>query len=128
MGVGDPISIVESIALGVDMFDCVLPTRLARHGTALTSEGRFQLRGARYATDEAPIDETCGCPVCARWSRGYLRHLFLVKEPTAGRLLTIHNIAWLLDLVAQARSAIVAGTLDDLRTEVAATWEPDAKR
>jgi queuine tRNA-ribosyltransferase len=128
MGVGDPISIVESIALGVDMFDCVLPTRLGRHGTALSSEGRLKLSSARYATDEGPVDSRCSCFVCARWSRGYLRHLFAVREPTAGRLLSIHNLAWLLALVAQARAAIVAGTLDELRSAVAATWEPGAKR
>jgi queuine tRNA-ribosyltransferase len=128
MGVGDPISIVESIALGVDMFDCVLPTRLGRHGTALTTGGRFRVMAARYATDDGPIDETCGCPVCARWSRGYLRHLFKVGEPTAGRLLTLHNVAWLLDLVAQARTAIASGTLNELRSQVGATWEQGAKR
>jgi queuine tRNA-ribosyltransferase len=128
MGVGDPISIVEGIALGVDMFDCVLPTRLGRHGTALTSEGRFQLKAARYTTDDGPIDDRCPCFVCTRWSRGYLRHLFSVREATAGRLLTIHNLAWLLGLVDQARAAIIAGTLGELCSAVAATWEPGAKR
>jgi queuine tRNA-ribosyltransferase len=123
MGVGDPISVVEAIARGVDMFDCVLPTRLARHGTALTSQGRLRLRAARYATDDAPIDEDCPCAVCARWSRGYLRHLFTVGEPTAGRLLTLHNLAWLLALVDQARAAVIAGRLEELRSAVAATWQ-----
>ena len=128
MGVGDPISIVEGIALGVDMFDCVLPTRLARHGTALTAGGRFQLKASRFAADEAPIDETCPCPVCARWSRGYLRHLFVVGEPTAGRLLTIHNLSWLLALVDAARRAIVDGSLPALRSQVAATWDREGPR
>jgi queuine tRNA-ribosyltransferase len=128
MGVGDPISVVEALALGVDMFDCVLPTRLARHGTALTSAGRFQAKAARFAADDGPIDETCTCPVCARWSRGYLRHLFVVGEPTAGRLLTIHNVAWLLGLVEAARNAIFDGSLAALRSRIGATWEPEVAR
>jgi queuine tRNA-ribosyltransferase len=128
MGVGDPISIVEAVALGVDMFDCVLPTRLARHGTALSSVGRFQIKAARYATDPGPIDEDCPCPVCARWSRGYLRHLFVVGEPTAGRLLTIHNLAWLSAFVAAARAAVIDGSLTALRSRVGATWEPEPAR
>ncbi|MCL2395521.1 MAG: tRNA guanosine(34) transglycosylase Tgt [Acidimicrobiaceae bacterium] len=128
MGVGDPVSIVESIALGVDMFDCVLPTRLARHGTALTSEGRRSLKLASMAGDDGPIDTGCGCPVCHRWSRGYLRHLFTVGEPTAGRLLTIHNISWLFALVERARLAISKATLPELRREVAAIWQPNFVR
>lgn len=123
MGVGDPRSIVEAVARGVDMFDCVLPTRLARHGTALTAAGRFQVKAARYATDDGPLDPDCPCPVCARWGRGYLRHLFSVGEPTAGRLLTIHNLSWLLAFVARIREAIGTGTLGALRAEVAAVWE-----
>ena len=122
MGVGDPIGMVEAIALGVDMFDCVLPTRLARHGTILTSGGRLNLRNAAHATDDGPLDPTCGCPVCARWSRAYLRHLLLVSEPTAPRLLTLHNVAWTLALVARTRSAIASGTLDRVRAEVGAAW------
>jgi queuine tRNA-ribosyltransferase len=128
MGVGDPVSIVESIALGVDMFDCVLPTRLARHGTALTAAGRQSLKLAALATDDGPIDRACPCPVCARWSRGYLRHLFSVNEPTAGRLVTIHNVAWLLALVEQARLAVRSGTLLQLRQEIAAIWRPNSLR
>jgi queuine tRNA-ribosyltransferase len=128
MGVGDPVSIVEAIALGVDMFDCVLPTRLARHGTALTSAGRQSLKLAALADDVGPIDPACPCPVCARWSRGYLRHLFSVNEPTAGRLVTIHNVAWLLALVERARLAISSGTLSQLRQEIAAIWRPNSLR
>jgi queuine tRNA-ribosyltransferase len=122
MGVGDPIGLVEGIALGVDMFDCVLPTRLARHGTILTDAGRLNLRNARHARDPGPLDDTCPCPVCARWSRAYLRHLLQTSEPTGGRLLTIHNVSWTLRLVARARAAIAAGNLADLRAEVAAAW------
>ncbi len=122
MGVGDPIGLIEGIALGVDMFDCVLPTRLARHGTILTDAGRMNLRNARHARDPGPLDPSCGCVVCRRWSRSYLRHLLYVSEPTAGRLLTIHNVSWTLRLVERARAAIIAGRLDDMRAEVASAW------
>jgi queuine tRNA-ribosyltransferase len=125
MGVGDPIGLVESIALGVDMFDCVLPTRLARHGTVLAATGRFRIRSAVNARDEAPLDPTCDCPVCTRWSRAYVRHLLQVAEPTAARLLTLHNVSWILALVRRARQAIIEGTLDALRAEVAAAWETE---
>jgi queuine tRNA-ribosyltransferase len=128
MGVGDPVTLLDSIALGVDMFDCVLPTRLARHGTALTSLGRYQVRGARHAADDQPLDPTCACRVCARFSRGYVRHLLMVSEPSGGRLLTIHNLSWLLGLVDEARQAIRAGTLAAVRTRVAAIWEPGSLR
>ena len=122
MGVGDPLGMLEAIARGVDLFDCVLPTRLARHGTLLTGAGRVNLRNARWARDDGPLDATCGCPVCARWSRGYLRHLLLVAEPTAARHLTVHNVWWLLRLVESARAAVFAGTVDDLIREVRASW------
>ena len=124
MGVGDPVSLVEAVARGVDMFDCVLPTRLARHGTALTSAGKMQLKAARHAVSNEPLDAACKCQVCARYSRGYLRHLFLVSEPTAGRLLTLHNLAWLLALMADIRAAIQARTLAALRADIASSWEP----
>jgi queuine tRNA-ribosyltransferase len=123
MGVGDPVGVVEAVALGVDMFDCVLPTRLARHGTILTSAGRLNLRNARYARDDAPLDPTCDCAVCDRWSRGYLRHLLRVQEPTAARLLTIHNVRWLLQLVDRAREAVGTGSLAALRADVALAWD-----
>jgi len=122
MGVGDPVAMVEAIGLGVDMFDCVLPTRLARHGTILTSEGRLNLRNARFVRDGGPLDPACGCSVCATWSRGYLRHLLAVQEPTSQRLLTLHNVHWTLGLVNAARTAIVEGRLDALRAETLAIW------
>jgi queuine tRNA-ribosyltransferase len=122
MGLGDPLGMVDSVARGIDMFDCVLPTRLARHGTLLTSAGRLNLRNARYAEDPGPVDPACDCAVCARWSRGYLRHLLSVAEPTAPRLLTLHNVAWTFALVDRIRAAIRAGTLAALRDEVAAAW------
>ena len=127
MGLGDPLGMVDAVALGIDMFDCVLPTRLARHGTMLTSQGRINLRNRRYAEDAGPVDPDCGCPVCARWSRGYLRHLLSVAEPTAPRLLTLHNVSWTFDLVRRSRAAIASGTLATLRAEVDAHWDlPDA--
>jgi queuine tRNA-ribosyltransferase len=128
MGVGDPVSIVEAVSLGVDMFDCVLPTRLARHGTALTSTGRLSVRAARLAADDGPLDGHCGCRVCARFSRGYLRHLLTVGEPTAGRLLTIHNLTWMLDLFERIRESIEAQKLSMLRRDVAEAWDPGPLR
>jgi queuine tRNA-ribosyltransferase len=122
MGVGDPIGLVEAVALGVDMFDCVLPTRLARHGTVLSSTGRYQIRNAAFASDGDPLDAACSCAVCARWSRAYLRHLIQVSEPTAPRLLTLHNLAWTFALIGRIRHAIEVGRLDTLRAEVAAVW------
>ena len=122
MGVGDPVSIVEAVALGVDMFDCVLPTRLARHGTILTAHGRLNLRNAKYMRDPEPLDPECACPTCARWSRAYLRHLLMVSEPTVARLTTIHNVHWLLRLMESARAAIVTGTYDAFRRSVVDVW------
>jgi queuine tRNA-ribosyltransferase len=122
MGVGDPASLVEAVALGVDQFDCVLPTRLGRHGSALTSAGRVQLGNAANARSDDPIDPACGCQVCRRHSRGYLRHLFQVGEPTAARLLTLHNLAWTFQFVEAMRDAIVEGRLDELRRQVLAIW------
>ena len=125
MGLGDPLGIVDAVSRGVDMFDCVLPTRLARHGTMLTSAGRLNLRNRRFAEDTGPLDDACACPVCARWSRGYLRHLLSVDEPTAPRLLTIHNVHWTLDLVRRTRAAIESDTLPAFRHALAAVWEPE---
>ena len=122
MGVGDPISLVEAVARGVDMFDCVLPTRLARHGTVLTSEGRVQMKNARFARDGGPLDPACSCETCTRYSRAYLRHLQMVGEQTAATLLTIHNITYLLDLMRRTRKAIIGGTLAEVRAAVAAVW------
>ena len=122
MGVGDPASMIEAIALGVDQFDCVLQTRLGRHGTALTSAGRLQLSNARHADSDQPIDENCGCEVCARHSRGFLRHLLKTGEPTASRLVSLHNVAWTLALMASARQAIVEGRFAALRSKVLEVW------
>ncbi len=122
MGVGDPIGLMEAVALGVDQFDCVGPTRMARHGSMLTSSGRLNLRNAVHATDDQPLDPSCACSTCARWSKGYLRHLLGVGEPTAWRLLSIHNLAYVLDLMAEARAAIAEGTLAALRARTTEVW------
>jgi queuine tRNA-ribosyltransferase len=89
----------------------------------LTAEGRLSLRNARFATDSGPLDDRCGCRVCARWSRAYLRHLLRLGEPTAARLVTLHNLHWTLDLVRRIRASIGTGTLAALRAEVAAVWD-----
>jgi queuine tRNA-ribosyltransferase len=115
MGIGDPEGILEVIARGVDMFDCVLPTRTARTGSALTWEGRLNLRNARFARDDAPLDEACPCPACRRFSRAYLRHLVNQQELLGHRLLTLHNLRFVLDLVAGARSAIERGELQSYK-------------
>jgi queuine tRNA-ribosyltransferase len=122
MGVGDPASLVEAVGLGVDQFDCVMQTRLGRHGTALTGEGRVNLKRHEFALVDEPIDATCPCWVCARHSRGYLRHLFKVGEPTASRLVSVHNIAWTIDLMDRMRRAIIAGDFARLRAEVLGVW------
>ena len=122
MGVGDPAGIVEAIALGIDMFDCVLPSRLARHGTLLTDAGRVNLRNAQWASSSEAPDPSCACSTCARWSRGYLRHLLLAGEPTAGRLLTVHNLHWLLGLVREIRASIADGTFEEVRRRILGVW------
>ena len=122
MGVGDPVSVVEAVALGVDMFDCVLPTRLGRHGTALTDAGKVPVRSAALARDLGPIDQSCPCPTCQEHSRAYLNHLFRVGEPSGPRLLTRHNLVWQLGLMAGIREAIATGRLGELRIQLAATW------
>lgn len=122
MGVGDPASLVEAVGLGVDQFDCVMQTRLGRHGTALTSSGRFQAKAARHADLDEPLDPTCPCEICARHSRGYIRHLLQVGEPTASRLLSIHNIAWTIELMATMRASIAAGTFPATRRAVLEVW------
>jgi queuine tRNA-ribosyltransferase len=122
MGVGDPASLVEAVGLGVDQFDCVMQTRLGRHGTALTSSGKLHIKNAKHALSDDPLDETCGCEVCARHSRGYIRHLFQVGEPTALRLVSLHNIAWTLQLMDRMRLAIAGRTFSALRAEVLAVW------
>jgi queuine tRNA-ribosyltransferase len=120
MGIGDPEGVLEVIARGVDMFDCVLPTRTARTGSALTSEGRLNLRNARFARDERPLEDGCACPACTRFTRAYIRHLVNQQEILGLRLLSLHNLRFLLDLVAAARRAIERGEF--------LTWKDEALR
>jgi queuine tRNA-ribosyltransferase len=117
MGIGDPEGILEVIERGVDMFDCVLPTRMGRTGTAITSAGRLNLKNARFARDEAPLDERCDCPACSRFTRAYIRHLVNQQELLGLRLLTLHNLRFLLDLTAGARAAIERGKLATFKAQ-----------
>jgi queuine tRNA-ribosyltransferase len=109
MGIGTPLDILDSIALGVDMFDCVLPTRLGRNGSAYTSRGRINIKDSLYACDSGPLDPECSCECCSRYSRAYLRHLYRSQEILGGRLLTHHNLAFYADLLEGARRAIEKG-------------------
>ena len=124
MGIGDPEGVIEVIARGVDMFDCVLPTRTARTGSALTWEGRLNLRNARFARDPRPLDEGCSCPACTRFSRAYIRHLVNQQEILGLRLLSLHNLRFLLDLAAAARRAIERGAFDTWRADALARLAP----
>jgi queuine tRNA-ribosyltransferase len=117
MGIGDPEGVIEVIARGIDMFDCVLPTRTARTGSALTWEGRLNLRNARFARDSRPLDDGCPCPACSRFTRAYLRHLVNQEEILGLRLLTLHNLRFVTDLVAAARQAIERGAFESWRTD-----------
>ncbi|MCL2379812.1 MAG: tRNA guanosine(34) transglycosylase Tgt [Coriobacteriia bacterium] len=109
MGVGNPTTLVHAIAAGVDMFDCVLPTRTARMGTAFSSEGRLNLRNAKFTKDFGPVDALCRCDTCTSYSRAYIRHLIMNKEMLASILLSQHNLYYLLDLTRQARQAVIEG-------------------
>lgn len=117
MGVGYPDEIVEYAAMGVDMMDCVLPTRAARHGLLFTSEGRLNIKNRRYADDGAPPDPSCGCPVCKRYTRAYLRHLATSGEALSATLNTIHNLAFYLDTMRRVRDSIRQGSLAALLAE-----------
>ena len=115
MGVGMPENLLESVARGIDLFDCVVPSRHGRTGWLFTSFGRVSIKQARYVRDEQPIDPVCGCPVCARYSRAYLHHLYNVKEMLASRLNTIHNLWYFSDFMRQMRAAIAQGTFTAFR-------------
>jgi queuine tRNA-ribosyltransferase len=109
MGVGYPGDLLHAVACGVDLFDCVLPTRSARTGKAFTSEGEINIKNARFADDPAPLDRACACPTCAAYSRAALRHLYVAREVTSVVLLTVHNLTFFLNLMREAREAIMAG-------------------
>jgi queuine tRNA-ribosyltransferase len=115
MGAGTPEDLVECVARGIDMFDCVLPTRNARNGQLFTSEGRINIKNARYAEDDEPLDPQCGCYTCRHHSRAYLRHLFAAGEMSAGALNTLHNLSFYLDTMRRIRDAIAFRTFDSFR-------------
>ncbi|HET9698238.1 MAG TPA: tRNA guanosine(34) transglycosylase Tgt, partial [Terriglobales bacterium] len=120
MGVGTPEEIVEYVAQGIDMMDCVLPTRAARHGLLFTSQGKVNIKNSRYALDEGPLDPACRCKVCTRYSRAYLRHLYVANEMLAQVLNTIHNLAFYLDTMRSVRQAIKLGEFARFVSEVRA--------
>jgi queuine tRNA-ribosyltransferase len=117
MGAGTPQDLVECVARGIDMFDCVMPTRHARNGQLFTSEGRMNIKNARYAEDDGPLDPQCGCYTCRHHSRAYLRHLYLAGEMSAGALNTLHNLSFYLDTMRRIRDAIAFRTFDHFRQE-----------
>ena len=130
MGVGSPEDLIEGVRRGVDMFDCVLPTRLGRHGSAFTASGRINLLNAQWATDERPIEEGCDCWSCQRYTRAYIRHLFRADETLGPRLASLHNLRFLVRLMEQAREAIIAGHFERWSTSFLAGYRsvPDAVR
>ena len=128
MGVGAPEDLLEGVARGVDLFDCVLPTRLARNAALLTRRGRLNIRNARFERDPAPIEEGCGCYTCRHFSRAYLRHLFKAGEILAARLATIHNVHFLLQLMRDIRAAIAADRFPAFKAEFLAAQSPNTRQ
>ncbi len=123
MGVGYPEDLLQGVAHGVDLFDCVLPTRSARTGKVFTSRGELVIKNARFADDPRPLDPDCGCPTCRSYSRAVLRHLFVSREVTSVVLLTVHNLFYFLRLMREAREAIMAGRYVEFRSRVEALWQ-----
>ena len=117
MGVGDPIDIIEGVIRGVDMFDCVLPTRLARHGNAFTRNGKINIKNLKFKEDFTPIEETCDCYACKNYTKAYIRHLITADETFGARLLSIHNIRFLIKLVEELRVAIKEKNIEEYREE-----------
>ena len=128
MGVGTPEDIINGIARGIDIFDCVLPTRLARHHAAFSPEGRLNMMNASFARDERPVDEDCDCYTCKNFTRAYIRHLIVAKELLAGTLLSIHNLRALIRLVEDVRGYIASGTFEEQVPELLGKWSNNAKR
>ena len=123
MGLGTPPQMLEMVARGMDMFDCVLPTRLARNGTAFTAGGTLNLKNAEFARDKRPIEENCACPACREFMRGYIRHLIKAEEILGLRLVTLHNLHFYLNLMSRARTEIERGTFDQFRKEFVAEYK-----
>jgi queuine tRNA-ribosyltransferase len=128
MGVGTPEDIINGVIRGVDIFDCVLPTRLARHHSAFTPEGRLNMMNAAFSRDERPLDETCDCYACKTFTRAYIRHLIIAKELLAGTLLSIHNLRALIRLMAQIRGYIANGSFESRVPELLSQWQGNAER
>jgi len=128
MGVGTPEDLINGVARGIDIFDCVLPTRLARHHSAFSPDGRLNLVNATFARDERPIDETCDCYTCKTFTRAYIRHLIIAKELLAGTLLSIHNLRALIRLMEQIRNYIVDGSFASREPELLSQWQGNAER
>ena len=122
MGVGTPIDLVECVARGIDMFDCVMPTRNARNGQLFTSEGPLNIGNAKYAEDDRPLDPACSCYTCRNFSRAYLRHLYMAGEMTGGTLNTLHNLSFYLDSMRRIREAISFGRFEDFRQQFLQTF------
>ncbi len=115
MGVGDPVDILEGVEMGVDMFDCVMPTRIARHGLLYTYSGKLNIKNLKFERDKNPIERSCKCPVCQKYSRAFLRHLFKVGEHTVSRLLTLHNLFFMNDFMRRIRKAIKMNCFNDFK-------------
>ena len=128
MGVGTPEDLIDGVMRGIDIFDCVLPTRLARHHSAFSPEGRLNMMNAAFARDPRPIDEACDCYTCRTFTRAYLRHLIVAKELLAGTLLSIHNLRALIRLMEQVRGLIAAGTFDASVPGLLGAWGNNARR
>jgi queuine tRNA-ribosyltransferase len=123
MGLGTPPQMIEMIARGIDMFDCVLPTRLARNGTAFTARGTLNLKNAEFVMQKGPIENGCACPACQEFSRGYIRHLIKAEEILGLRLITLHNLHFYLDLMRQTREAIEQKTFGDFRKQFVGNYQ-----
>jgi len=128
MGVGTPEDLINGVLRGIDIFDCVLPTRLARHHSAFSPEGRLNLMNATFARDERPVDETCDCYTCKTFTRAYIRHLIVAKELLAGTLISIHNLRALIRLMKEIRVAITDGTFEALAPSMLERWANNAAR
>jgi len=123
MGLGTPPQLLELIARGMDMFDCVLPTRLARNGTAFAGTGTLNLKNAEFARDKNPIEHDCACPACQEYTRGYIRHLIKAEEILGLRLITLHNLHFYLNLMRQVRNTIEKGTFDQFRKDFVGNYK-----
>ncbi len=124
MGMGMPDDLVRSVARGIDLFDCVVPTRHGRHGSVFTRGGQLQIRKAAHQEDPGPLDEKCGCPVCRRFSRAYLRHLVMSKEMLGPRLLSLHNLAFFMDLFREMRQVLVTDRFEEWSRDWLAAYDP----